>query len=91
MRYDWRDTDPDRQLWLRLCWPHGKEMFDYTYDKQKYSSQVKEMRDAGLNIGLMYGGIGGLQGTTGGTSGSANAGSVSGYSVSSDMGMATVS
>ena len=31
---------------------YGKEMFDYTYDKQKYSSQVKEMRDAGLNIGL---------------------------------------
>ena len=24
-RPDWRDTDPDRQLWLRLCWLHGKE------------------------------------------------------------------
>ena len=67
---------------------YGKEMFDYTYDKQKYSSQVNEMRNAGLNIGLMYGGIGGLQGTTGTTSGSSSAGSVSGYSASSDMGMA---
>ena len=24
-RPDWRDTDPDRQLWLRLCWLHRKE------------------------------------------------------------------
>ena len=25
MRHDWRDTDPDRQLWLRLCWLYGKD------------------------------------------------------------------
>ena len=38
----------------------GKDMWDYT----NYGNQVKHMKDAGLNVGLMYGGGGGGGSTT---------------------------
>lgn len=38
-----------------------KEMWDYT----NYENQVKHMKNAGLNVGLMYGGSGGGGATTG--------------------------
>ena len=38
-----------------------KEMWDYT----NYENQVEHMKNAGLNVGLMYGGSGGGGATTG--------------------------
>lgn len=47
-----------------------KEYYDYTYDKESYAAMVKQMRDAGLSVGLMYGG-GGAGGAGGGSTGAA--------------------
>lgn len=58
------------------------QMYDYTYNKQSYAAQRKQLEDAGLSVGLMYGGgaagagmgVGGSApqgGTTGGTAGMA--------------------
>ena len=48
-----------------------KEMWDYT----NYENQVEHMKNAGLNVGLMYGGSGGGGATTGSQGGgSASAG-----------------
>lgn len=59
------------------------QMYDYTYQKQSYAAQRKQLEDAGLSVGLMYGGgaagagmgVGGSApqgGTTGGEAGMAN-------------------
>lgn len=50
----------------------AKEMWDYT----NYENQVKHMENAGINVGLMYGGTG----SGGTTAGAGSAGSVSGQS-----------
>ena len=31
----------------------NKEFYDYTYDKESYKAQVKQLQDAGLNIGFV--------------------------------------
>ena len=41
---------------------YQKEMYDYTFEKEAYANQVAEMKKAGLNVGMMYGGAGGLGG-----------------------------
>lgn len=46
-----------------------KNMYDYTYNKTTYSAMRKQMEDAGLSVGLMYGG-GGAGGAGGGITGS---------------------
>ena len=53
------DKALDRQL----------QLYDYTYDKESYAAQRKQLEEAGLNVGLMYGG-GGVSGV-GGQTGSA--------------------
>lgn len=54
-----------------------KEFYDYTYGLNTLSAKRKQMEDAGLSVGLMYGG-GGAAGTGGGaTGGNAPQGGVS--------------
>ncbi|WGL30938.1 DNA pilot protein [Dipodfec virus UOA04_Rod_565] len=45
-----------------------REMYDYDYDKHTYEAMRKQMEDAGLSVGLMYGG-GGTAGVGGGSTG----------------------
>lgn len=56
-----------------------KDMYDYTYDKNKQATQVKNLKEAGLNPALMYGQTG--TGVTGAVTGSAS-GAVGGASAS---------
>lgn len=58
----------------------NKQMYDYTYDKTKASTQVQNLKDAGLNTALMYG-TGGGTGTQA-QAGSTSAGSAGGASAS---------
>ena len=53
----------------------NKEFYDYTYDKESYKAQVKQLQDAGLNIGLMYKVAGGVGGQTANVGASTSGGS----------------
>lgn len=57
-----------------------KDMYDYTYEKNKAATQVKNLKEAGLNPALMYqSGGGGVSNTaTGGGSSSVGGGTASG-------------
>lgn len=52
-----------------------KEMYDYDYDKHTYDAMRKQMEEAGLSVGLMYGG-GGSAGVGGGSTGAQAAANV---------------
>lgn len=56
-----------------------KEMYQMDYDKHTYSAMRKQMEDAGLSPGLLYGG-GGTAGVGGGGTGAAPQGGVGGAS-----------
>lgn len=53
---------------------YNREFYDYTYDKESYQAQVRQLQDAGLNIGLMYKGASGVGGQTASVGASASGG-----------------
>lgn len=55
-----------------------KEMNRITYEQNTYGNQVAQMKDAGLNVGLMYGGSGAGGGGAGSTGGGKQGGGASG-------------
>ena len=62
---------------------NAKEMWDYT----NYENQVKHMQEAGLNVGLMYGGAGQGGSTTGGTASGVSGGVADGGVARTGLGM----
>ena len=73
-------TEASKQLMAEQM-KYNKEMYDYSYEKENYKSQVEQMKRAGLNPGLMYGGVPGLGGQTASTGATTSGQGVSGYSV----------
>lgn len=61
----------------RMLNQQGADLSMDMWDKTNYGAQLKHMKDAGLNVGMMYGGGAGSGGSTGvGSGGSAPNGSV---------------
>lgn len=51
-----------------IAWARQKEMYDRVYKDESYANRVQQMKEAGLNVGLMYSGgstAGGGAGTIG--------------------------
>lgn len=64
---------------MNKSYEQQKQMYDYTYDKEKAATQVANLKEAGLNPALMYGGgANGAGGMTGSGGASVSGGSASG-------------